>query len=115
MSHSWESAFKILSGGYEQVVGVGDTRKYFPEYVLGRFYMKPGSMYLMDSTQGWHRVIPSDTPSYSIMITTKVWPENKERLEKLMKKISKRDGTIRRIAEIRKEELLGEFKKILLG
>jgi len=92
--HPWESAFKILSGGYEQVVGVGDTSKDFPEHIYGRFYMKSGSMYLMDNPQSWHRVMPSNKPSYSLMITTKAWPKNKVKLKKLMNKVSKREEAV---------------------
>lgn len=109
--HPWECAFKILEGGYDQKIGYGDISLDYPQYIVGDFCMRKGSMYIMDIPESWHQVMPSKDPSYSIMVTKKVWPKNKKNLEILMKKVARKDEKTIEINTTRKIELLNEFKK----
>lgn len=111
--HPWECAFKMLKGGYRQRIGYGDISKDYPEFVVGEFFVGPGSMYIMDNPNSWHQVLPSDNPSFSIMVTTAVWEENKLHLDNLMNKISRTHEKAINISDSRKLVLLDEFKFIL--
>lgn len=112
--HPWECAFKILKGGYYQKIGYGDTSKDYPEYIFGEFYLGEGSMYIMDNPDSWHQVMPNIYPSYSIMVTRKIWQTNKEKLDNLIGKISNVSDLTIPISDTRKLELLLEFKELLI-
>ena len=66
--HPWPSAVKIVSGGYDMLVGYG---KHNPPVAVTLF-LSPGSTYEMIEPDGWHAVQPR-TVSLSLMVTGTPW------------------------------------------
>lgn len=68
--HPWESAIRIMKGGYEMGVGHSKTKK-IPK-VDCKLFLQDYTSYEMIEKDAWHYVRPIDRPSYSIMVTGKL-------------------------------------------
>ena len=65
--HPWKSAVKIISGTYEMGVGHSSTED-VPKTDC-KLILKPGTIYEMMESDGWHYVSPKDGDSFSLMVT----------------------------------------------
>ena len=68
--HPWESAIRILHGGYE--MGIGHSKDNTVPKIDCKLFLPDYTIYEMVEKDAWHYVNPLATPSYSIMVTGKL-------------------------------------------
>ncbi len=108
--HRWAAAFKILKGSYEMGITyspdeINSASAYgYPD--IAKFIMVAGSYYEMTQTDALHYVRPISKVSYSIMITSDLYPEAEFRKEVVDKKLVE-------LSVERKREILRDFRELL--
>lgn len=87
--HPWESAIEIISGKYE--MGIGHSEKNIIPSADCKIILAVDCPYEMINPNGWHYVAPTEKPSYSLMVTGKLFPRREMHIkpEKEFRKLTK--------------------------
>jgi len=102
--HPWPSAITTVRGWQEMAVGYGAGTT--PPPIAATLRMGPGSAYEMLDFDGWHYVkVVSRVPMLSLMLTGAPWNRAMPATPK---------SQLRPLDDLRKAELLGEFKDLLV-
>lgn len=99
--HPWPSAMRIIEGNYKMDIGYNITL--LPPPVAATVILTPGSSYEMTDPDGWHSVNPIDTPTLSLMVIGKPWPNSN---------LLKRPSKLGQLSNETKLEIINLFKQL---